>query len=237
MANSIEIRTAQQVTLSYDLASAGTRILATLIDGAVILLLLWVTRFILGGGLLAGWASFIILTFYHLVFESVLSGRSPGKMITGIRVMRTDGTPIGFADCFLRWIMRPLDITFSGGALGLFLILGSEKRQRLGDMMAGTAVISAKHSLHYSYPDLMRLHQKSPEQQITWPQLRHIEEKHILFIKNIINSRDDYSDEAHRKALSLCARKMASLLDMEKQPADERSFLQQIVNEYIILTR
>lgn len=237
MANSIEIRTAQQVTLSYDLATVGARILSTLIDGALILLILWVTRFILGGGLLSAWASFIILTFYHLAFETVLGGRSPGKMITGIRVMRTDGAPIGFADCFLRWIVRPLDITFSGGALGLFLVLGSEKRQRLGDMMAGTAVVSVKHSLHYAYHDLMRLHHKNPEQNITWPQLRHIEEKHILFIKNIINSRDDYSENAHQQALRKCAERMVALLELEKHPADERGFLQQIVNEYIVLTR
>lgn len=237
MANSIEIRTAQQVTLSYDLASAGSRILATLIDGALILLLLWVTRFLLGGGLLGAWTSFFIMTFYHLGFEAALAGRSPGKIITGIRAMRTDGAPIGLPDCFMRWIVRPLDITFSAGALGLFLILGSEKRQRLGDMMAGTAVVTTKHSLHYNFADLMRLHQRNPEQNITWPQLRHIEEKHILFIKNVINSRDDYSETAHRQALQKCAERMASLLNMQSCPADERRFLQQVVNEYILLTR
>jgi hypothetical protein len=83
----------------------------------------------------------------------------------------------------------------------------------------------------------MRLHHKNPEQNITWPQLRHIEDKHILFIKNIINSRDDYSENAHQQALRKCAERMVALLELEKHPADERGFLQQIVNEYIVLTR
>lgn len=237
MAKNIDIRTAQQVTLSYDLATAGSRILATIIDVIAMALLVYLTQTGLDSSLTAAWISFSVFTFYHLIFESTMNGRSPGKMVMGIRVMRTDGAPLEFADCFLRWIMRPLDLTFTGGALSLFMVLGTEKRQRLGDLMAGTAVVSNKYSLHYSFSDLMQLHEKRSQTDITWPELRHIEEKHILFIKNVLNSREQFTAAVYKKALQACTEKMAGLLQLSELPKDQPAFLQQIVSEYIVLTR
>lgn len=237
MAKMIDIRTAQQVVLSYELAPAGRRVLATIIDLSLMGLLIVVMNSILEEGLLYSWLLFIIPGFYHLIFESTMNGRSPGKRMAGIRVMRTDGATLGFTDCFLRWIMRPLDLTFSGGVLAMFMVLGTEKRQRLGDLMAGTAVVSNRQTLHYTYTELMKLHESRSTIEITWPQLRHIEEKHILFIKNILGSRGQYTDAVYRKALDTCARKMSTLLGIHMPPEDPTAFLQQVVQEYIVLTR
>jgi uncharacterized RDD family membrane protein YckC len=237
MARQIEIRTAQQVTLSYDLAGAGLRILSTLIDWGILLIIgLFIFR-ALDNSLFAKWLSFIVVTFYHLIAEIVTNGRSPGKILTGIRVMRTDGAPLEMADLFLRWIIRPLDLTFSLGILALFVVNGTQRRQRLGDLMAGTVVITKKHSSHYNYTDLMKLHVSRTGTSINFPQLRHLEEKHILFIKNLLSSHEMYSAGAYRNALKKCAEHLASLLQLEKTPTNHREFLQKLVQEYIILTR
>lgn len=237
MARQMEIRTAQQVTLSYDLAGAGLRILATLIDWGILLVAWRFIIFLAGGGLLSNWLTFITVTFYHLIFEALNNGQSPGKMILGIRVMRTDGAPLEMSDLFLRWIMRPLELTMSLGILALFTVNGTQRRQRLGDLMAGTVVVSNKHTSHYTYSDLINLHNSRTGKPVNYPQLRHLEEKHILFIKNLLSSHESYSRNAYHKALKNCAEHLARLLQLDAAPANHRDFLQQIVQEYIILTR
>lgn len=237
MARTIEIQTAQQVVLSYDLASVGARAVATLVDLFIQFLCLIILGFTLGGTQLGGWLIFAVMTLYHFSFETFLNGCSPGKLITGIRVMRTDGATLGFTDCFLRWIMRPLDFTFSAGSLALFLALGSEKRQRLGDLMAGTAVVSRKHQLDYRFQDILRLHESRKDIEVYWPQLRHIEEKHILLIKNTLHAAEDYSHPVYEKAIIACADKMTDLLGLSETPKNSRAFLSRVVEEYIVLTR
>ena len=64
MARTIEIQTAQQVVLSYDLASVGARALAALADIIIQVLVVIVLGFGLGGTQLGGWLIFIAFTFY-----------------------------------------------------------------------------------------------------------------------------------------------------------------------------
>ncbi|NBP05412.1 MAG: RDD family protein [Bacteroidetes bacterium] len=237
MGKTIEIQTAQQVVLSYELASVGNRMLASVTDIFIQFLLLLILGTSLGGSQLFGWLAFIVVTCYHFLFETFMNGRSPGKLITGIRVMRTDGATLGFTECFLRWIMRPLDIGFSAGALAIFLAVGSEKSQRLGDLMAGTAVVKGKYGLHYRLSDLQKLHESRKEIEIQWPQLRHIEEKHILLIKNTLHAAENYTSQVYERAIFACAEKMAALLELQEIPANPRAFLHRVVDEYIVITR
>lgn len=241
MAQTIEIQTAQQVILSYDLAPVGTRVLSSVIDLFMQFIMLFVVlmgieKLFPGEQVLSGWITFFILVFYHLLFETFMNGRSPGKMVTGIRVMRTDGAALGFSDCFLRWIISPFELNLTAGILALFLALGSEKRQRLGDLMAGTAVVSLKYRLHYNFSDLQKLHASRSEVEIRWPQLRYIEEKHILLIKNTLHSDGQYANKVREKAVRACAEKISNLLGLAETPSNHREFLQQVVDQYIVLT-
>jgi uncharacterized RDD family membrane protein YckC len=237
MAQTIEIQTAQQVVLSYDLAPVGLRVLSSFIDLFLQIAMFLAIFIFLGETLMVGWMAFAIFNFYHLLFETFMNGRSPGKMITGIRVMRTDGAALSFSDCFLRWIISPLELTLTAGILALFMALGSERRQRIGDLMAGTVVVSLKYSLHYRFSDLQNLHAGRKDVEVLWPQLRHIEEKHILLIKNLLSSRGNYREIVRQKAVGACANKMSSLLGLAEPPVDHRAFLQQVIDQYIVLTR
>lgn len=237
MGKTIEIQTAQQVVLSYDLASVGSRVIASLADVFIQFLLLVILGSSLGGTQLFGWLAFTVVTCYHFSFETFMNGRSPGKLITGIRVMRTDGAALGFTECFLRWIMRPLDIGFSAGTLAIFMAVGSEKGQRLGDLMAGTAVVNRKYSSHYRFSDLQKLHESRNEIELQWPQLRHIEEKHILLIKNTIHAAENYTPQVYEKAIYACAEKMSELLGLQEIPENPKAFLHRVVDEYIVITR
>jgi len=91
---------------------------------------------------------FIILIlpylFYHFILELMFNGQSFGKMITKIKVIKADGSQAGIGSYFLRWLFGLFEIHMSGGTAAAIAILFNGKGQRLGDMAAGTRVISLK---------------------------------------------------------------------------------------------
>lgn len=83
--------------------------------------------------------SFLIALGYHTFFEGVL-GWTPGKLLTGVRVVQKDGAPCGIGRALLRNILRVID------GLGLYLVAAllvwmTPINQRLGDLAAGTLVV------------------------------------------------------------------------------------------------
>ena len=148
--STIRIQTTQNVTLEYEIASVGERIVATLIDYG-----LYVVWFI-GWNMLnnaynlapPGRAGQVIMflptTFYMLACEVFFNGQSLGKKARHLRVVRLDGTRAGLGDYLLRWLLRPLEILMTLGVAAFITMLLNGRGQRLGDMAAGTGVISLK---------------------------------------------------------------------------------------------
>ena len=96
---------------------------------------------------LAGLASVItalIFFGYYFVLEGAY-GQTVGKMAVKIKVLREDGSKIGYADAAVRNILRPIDLIpyVVPYLLGAILIWSSDKRQRLGDRVAHTIVVKA----------------------------------------------------------------------------------------------
>lgn len=87
-----------------------------------------------------------ILLAYTTLFEGYL-GRTPGKLLTGLRVARLDGGLPTLADSFLRNLLRLLWVTPFGPAfilLDAWSLRVTELDQRLGDLAAGTVVVHAR---------------------------------------------------------------------------------------------
>lgn len=148
----------EQVRFVYRVAGPGRRALAYLID------LLIKTAVLLGLGLLlliggyhyvrlTGWSVgiFTLVVFaiewaYNVLFESLTSGRTPGKRALRLRVVKDGGYPIGFVDALLRNLLRAADFLPSGYALGV-VVMGLDPRfRRLGDLVAGTMVVVEERS-------------------------------------------------------------------------------------------
>lgn len=83
----------------------------------------------------------------------------------------------------------------------------------------------------------MNLHESTRSVEIKYPALRHIHEKHILFLKNLLNLENEYPAGVYREALSEASEKMANLLELEKTPKNEKAFLTEVVQDYIAQTR
>jgi len=82
---------------------------------------------------------------YFLIFEATWS-RTPGKYLQGLVVRNADGTRCSFGAVLIRTLLRVLEVNpILLGALpaGLFVLLSSRK-QRFGDILANTLVISSR---------------------------------------------------------------------------------------------
>lgn len=82
----------------------------------------------------------IVLAYYFL--SEVSAGQTLGKRALGIRVRRLDGKPLGVGAVTIRTVFRAIDILPLFYLLGFIVILvsGANRRQRLGDLAAGTTV-------------------------------------------------------------------------------------------------
>lgn len=163
----IRIHTTQNVTLEYEVASIGSRIVATLLDYLV--MAAWVGGWFFliykvasldhsskGSGDLdwsspAGIVVILILAFilgppifYFLLAEIFMGGQSLGKKALDLRVVRLDGTAPRVGDYFLRWLLRLVDFGFGNGLVAVITIAINGKGQRLGDLAAGTTVINVR---------------------------------------------------------------------------------------------
>ncbi len=86
-------------------------------------------------------AVFVARGCYYVYFEVRRNGQSPGKSLMGLRVMREGGYPITLAHSAIRNILRLVDALPAFYAVGSLALLSNSKRQRLGDLAAGTVVV------------------------------------------------------------------------------------------------
>ena len=159
----LQINTTQNVKINYTAAGAGERLVAYFIDACI----KWGYLIILSWGFGAfenmdEWSQIGISTvlslpviFYTLLQELFLDGQTLGKKAMKIRVVKIDGYQASLADYLIRWFFRIVDIYIFG--MGLFFIAFSKKSQRIGDMAAGTSVISLKDKVLMSHTILENL--------------------------------------------------------------------------------
>ncbi|GIZ16467.1 RDD family protein [Capnocytophaga catalasegens] len=166
----LSIKTTQNIPLFFTPASIGERMLAFLIDvaiqsGYIILLIYIINLFDLNVLFMEMdmWsigAIIIIITapanLYPLVCESLMSGQTLGKKVMKIRVIKIDGYQASFYDYAIRWVFGIFEI-YAFAIVGLFSMMVSKHTQRLGDLVAGVAVISLKNKTNISHTILTEI--------------------------------------------------------------------------------
>ena len=155
------IETPENVELERQLTGIGSRLVAGFVDhmliAGVYLVLIIVLMIAYSANFNAAfsffrrasmWAvAFLLLVLfavywgYFVFFELRSNGRSPGKKSAKIRVVKAGGGPITFTDVAIRNLLRIVDgiMLYAVGGVCMFV---TRKGQRLGDLAAGTVVIS-----------------------------------------------------------------------------------------------
>jgi len=163
---SVRIVTPENISFLYEVAGPCRRLPAFLLDVGIRLGLALAALFACGllgvvvgqavfGPLLRSW--FVLEWFYGGLFETFWNGQTPGKRMSGLRVLGVDGKPVSGLQAVLRNILRTVDImpVVPAAALGLStvplaiptLMIGlvtpalNRRYQRMGDLVCGTMVI------------------------------------------------------------------------------------------------
>jgi uncharacterized RDD family membrane protein YckC len=171
--SNLHITTTQGVKLFFTPASIGERMLAYIVD-TLIKIAYVIIAIILYGQLyninqvisspdevsIALICLFSLpVMFYTLLSETFMDGQTPGKKMLKIKVVKIDGFQAGFFDFLIRWIFAIIDIQFSF-VPGLISMISTKHTQRLGDLAAGTAVITEKSKYNISHTILMDVDEK-----------------------------------------------------------------------------
>lgn len=200
------IETAQNISIHQNVAYLSTRIGAFILDVLVQLFYGIVITFIIG---LIGEKSaieslsmlsllYLPIFFYSLIFESLMDGQTLGKKVTQIKVVKLDGSKPTFGSYLIRWVLRVIDISFAGGSVAILTILLNGKGQRLGDIAAGTTLISLKKRITLNNTIAADLQEGYTP---TYPQVTLLTDKDIHTIKSLYN--DAKSKRNHNVILKL----------------------------------
>jgi uncharacterized RDD family membrane protein YckC len=241
----VDIKTTQNVPITYELAPARDRIVAFVLDSVFksiatgILAILLTTIFNLNetsGILLFGFLIFPIITFYTLFFEIILNGQTPAKKMMRIKVIKLNGKQAQVQDYLLRWVFRLVDIYLTAGISGVMMIVSSPTSQRAGDLLSNTIVIKSDARIAISLKEILRIDSRSsyiPQ----YPGIKAFREEDIILIKSTLDRFAKYRNEAHNNAVAELSRVVADRLGVAAPPSDKVVFLKTLIKDYIVLTR
>ena len=213
----------------------GDRLLAWLADAAVIVgyvivALYAIGRLSLGGGAVS-LAVVLPLVFYHLAFEVLFEGQTPGKMLLRVRVARLDGAQPTLGQYVLRWLLRLVDVTATSGLVAVVAISATKHQQRLGDVAAGTTVVRQRRRVQLEdvlYPE------HGPGYVPRFPQAARLSDADVRTLRAVlVRTRDRRRGD--RTGAALAERAKAAVearlaLDPVSMPADE--FLRRVVGDH-----
>lgn len=145
----------------------------------------------------------IPIIFYTVLLETITGGYTIGKKLLGIKVIKLDGFQPTFVDYFIRWIFRAVEIysfvflmvvtnsnwaaTFItlSGLVAVIIIAINKKGQRLGDIIAGTAVINKKQIVDINITILKEI---STTYQPVFPEVVKLSDNDMRIIKDTYNN-------------------------------------------------
>ena len=241
----LQINTTQNVNINFTAASVGERVLASIIDYIIKAayffgfgyLLFDVLRFDQSFYELDGWsreavyAIFMIpILFYSITLESFFDGQTVGKRIMKIRVVKIDGYQASFPDFLIRWALRAIDMIFFG-VVALITVALSKKSQRLGDMSAGTSVITLKNNVNINHTILEEL---DDNYEPTYPNVIKLSDNDVRIIKeSYLRARGAREYETLKKLRE----KIVEVMELNDYSGSDIQFIDTVLKDYNYYTQ
>lgn len=235
------ITTTQNVPLFFNTASIGERMLGYLIDMIVkasyAISLYYLLKY--SGALdviinMEMWnrnTIFLVIyspiVFYSLLTESLMEGRTLGKMLVKTRVVKIDGYQASFTDYFTRWICRLVDIDL-GFVAGVVSMLLTRHTQRLGDLAAGTAVVSEKSKYNLTHTILAEIN-GDYQPYFSRAQMLRFNDNDMRIIKENAVIALQSRDEALMEKLTT---KMEEVIRSKNQFPTRKNFIAKVIEDY-----
>lgn len=238
--SNLHINTTQNVRLFFTPASVGERMLAygadLLIKIAYVIIVYILFLAIFEIKIFESENSFSIIlllllmspiVFYTLMFETFMDGQTLGKKLVKIKVVKIDGYQAGFFEFLIRWIFSIIDIQM-GYVPGVLSMVSTQHTQRLGDLAAGTAVITEKSKYNISHTILMEVEDEYKP---------HFAQNQImLFSDNDIRIIKENSELAFRQAnyqiIDHLARKIVAVMGVQSPFRSDRQLIEVLLKDY-----
>lgn len=242
----LSINTTQNVNINFEAASVGERILAffldTLVKIAYVIVVYYIFFYYLGINRLIEsmdrWSAASIqiffyfpVMFYSLLLESFFEGQTIGKRLLKMKVVKIDGYQASFGDYLMRWVFRIIDVNFSFGIVGLVTIVTSKKSQRLGDMTAGTSVISLKNNININHTILEEIGESYVP---TYPLVIKLSDNDARIIKETFHAASRNKD--YQVIYKLRA-KVEEVTGIKNQSGNDEDFLRTVLKDYNFYTQ
>ena len=241
----LTINTTQNVTINFTAASIGHRLLAFGVD-LLIMIAYIISVFMLMhySGLLAivqgmdGWSQmavnsliFIPVMFYSLIFETFFEGQSLGRKLVRIKVVKIEGYQASFGDYLIRWLLRLIDIVICSGVVGFVAIVVNSKAQRLGDIAAGTSVITLRNNVNISSTILEEI---NDDYKPIYPLVIKLSDNDVRIIKeNFIRAKAGHDRDLMTKLVD----KIESVTGIKNQSGNQVDFINTILKDYNFYTQ
>lgn len=225
------IATPEGVELALPLAGIGSRAMALVVDSilqGLIVAAAAVAGYALLGGLaadvVAGAGVLFAYLVYDVAFEVRGGGRTPGKRVVGLRVVRDGGGAVGLRASLIRNVIRLFE------AAGLYTpamisILITRNNQRLGDLAAGTLVVRE--------PKAAREPVASPRPAVpagdyaSWDATA-VGEAEITAVRSFLQRRDQLRPAARRTLAGQLAARVRPQVAGVRPGLDDESFLERL---------
>ncbi|WP_298302542.1 RDD family protein [Flavobacterium sp.] len=242
----LTINTTQNVKINFQAASVGERILAYFVDllikGSYLVVIGYFVFNKMGLGdaisKMDQWSAIAIVVlflfpymFYSLVLESILEGQTIGKRLIRIKVVKIDGYQASFPDYLLRWLFRIIDISLSSGIIGVVSTIINEKNQRLGDVSAGTAVITLKNKFTINSTILEDIGEAYVP---VYPLVIKLSDNDVRIIKETLNTAIAKSDF---EMISKLKEKVEKVTGIKNQSGKSEDFLKTVIKDYNFYTQ
>lgn len=241
----VQIETPELISLELPLAGVGSRAVALLCDMILQMVAMIVVVLLLGAlssvrlGFRGTWAGavmilagLVVYTGYYAAFEVLWSGRTPGKKIVGIRVIKEDGRNLTVLEAILRNLMRLVDQLPGIYVVGFVTMLIDRRNRRLGDMVAGSLVV------HESRPAVTEMAWTAPAGSVhvlsaaARSQLGRLTLQDLELLETFLNRRLDLSAAVREKTETEICERMGQRLGL---PSGERphelAFLESLARE------
>ena len=241
----LSINTTQNVNINFTAASVGDRIFAQLLDilvmiayAVVVGVLLDITGLSTTIEAMDTWSVmgaygiiYSLIMFYTIVQESLWEGQTIGKRIMKTKVIKLDGYQAGFGDYLIRWLFRLVEILIGYGIIALIAVIASKKSQRLGDMAAGTAVITLKNKVNINHTIIQDI---NSDYVPTYPLVIKLSDNDVRIIKETFETAISTRDFA---TIIKLREKVLSVTGIKNQSGNDQDFIRTLLKDYNYYTQ
>lgn len=241
----LAINTTQNVVINFSAASVGDRLLAQIIDllvkAAYVFFMIFMFEIFDLTNIFVGLDTWSIIAvysilgipimFYSLVQESLWEGKTIGKKLMKMRVIKLDGYQASFGDYLIRWLFRLVEISIGNGIIALIAIISNSKNQRLGDMAAGTSVISLKNKVNINHTILQEVNE---DYVPTYPLVIKLSDNDVRIVKETFETAIASRDYG---TLIKLREKIIAVTGIKNVSGNDQDFIKTLLKDYNFYTQ